>query len=105
MNMFDSTLYVISENDLVCSWICLGKSQEFCRVQYTPVFNIFLIQGKNGKGRTRFKNRFGTVKLLRSLLLTRMFDCVVDDEIVQFHFAGIRLHFKCDPMGTGGELT
>ena len=57
--MFDSTLYVISESDLVCSWICLGKSQEFCRVQYTPVFNIFLIQ-KKCKSHTRMVEKLKT---------------------------------------------
>ena len=36
-------------------------------------------------------------------LPTRMFGFAVDDKIVQFQCAGLRLHLQCDRMGTGGE--
>ena len=36
-------------------------------------------------------------------LLTRMCGLIVDNEIIQFQGAGLRLHLQGDCMGTGGE--
>ena len=80
-----------------------GNDKNFVEYNIPLFFKLLLISKKNNKGHTSFQNRLGPVKQLRSFLLTRMFEGVVDDEIVQFHFAGIRLHLQSDRMGTGGE--
>lgn len=70
----------------------------------------FLFQGGNsgalGRGLIDIEHMrvYPSVHPVHLFLPTRMFDFAVDDKIIQFQCAGIRLHLQFDRMGTGGEL-